>query len=149
MKTFEEAIMSSLSGDTQKNALDFAAFLKENDMATGENHSTILFRGDVLAYMYMDGKAEMPGPWTIWPSASGDVPDGFIFDEAMKQVAHAHVNICGDCGSGCAPGSRKSVYGKESDNVCGAVLAFTDPSEDALACVKKILEMIKFELDNR
>jgi len=149
MKTFEETIMSILNGDTRKNALDFTAFLEANDMTTGENHSTIIFGGDVLAYMHMDGKAEMPGPWTIWPSASGNVADGFIFDDTMKQIAHAHVNICGECGGKCAPGSRKSVYGKEFDNVCGAMLAFTDPSSDALACVKKILEMIKHEINNR
>jgi len=145
VKSFEETIVEVLDGDTQKNALDFAAFLKANGMTTGENHGTVMCEDKVIAYMHMDGKPEMPGPWTIWPDVNGTVPDGFEFDEAMKSVALNHVNFCGKCGSTCAPGSRKTIYGKEFDNVCGALLAFTDPTHDALVCVKRLLELIKFE----
>jgi len=145
-KTFEQIITEILTGDTQKNALDLAAFLKANDMETGENHGTIVYNGEVLAYMHMDGKPEMPGPWTIWPSVKGIVPEGFIFDDDMKEIAWKNVNICGKCGGDCAPGSSKNIYGKDFDNVCGALLAFTNPTADELACVKSILEMIKFAI---
>jgi len=141
--SFEETITKVLEGKTQENALDFVAFLKANNMATGENHSTVTYEGNVIAYMHMDGKDEMPGPWTVWPSVTGDVPDGFTLDDNMKAVAWANINICADCGSGCAPGSKKVVYGKEFDNVCGALLAFTNPNGDALLCLKKIMQLIK------
>jgi len=146
MKPFEEHICEILTGDTQKNALDFAVFLKANNMTTNESHGVVLYGGEEIVYMHMDGKADMPGPWTLWPSIKGTVPDGYTLDDATIAVAHANVNICADCGSGCAPGSTQVIYGKTFDNVCGAMLAFTDPRGEALECVKKILELIKYDV---
>jgi hypothetical protein len=142
-KTFEVTITETLKGDSQKNALDFAAFLKAHGMTTGGEHGEINLNGKAMAYIHMDGKAEAPGPWTIWPDGDfSSVPDGFEFDEKMKEIARANVNICGDCGCECAPGARKSIFGREFDNVCGgAVIAFNDPRPEAIACAKKLLEM--------
>ena len=148
---FEETITNVLKGSTQKNALDFAAFLKANEMTAeeGQDHGgTVTYKGNILAYMHMDGKAEMPGPWTIWPDVSGTVPEGFELDDEMKEIAWAHINICGSCGGDCAPGSRKSVYGKEFDNVCGALLAFTDPNPNDLECLKSLLQLIKHDVSS-
>jgi len=142
MTTFEEKIMSTLSGDTQKSALDFATFLKANGMATDENHGQVICNGKTLAYIHMDGNAEMPGPWTVWPDGDfSDVPQGYDFDEAMKEIAWAHVNVCGNCGQACAPGSDTILFGKGFEGVCGAVMAFTDPDEKALMCLEKLLLM--------
>ena len=146
MKSFEEHIAETLTGDAQKNALNFAAYLKSSGMTTGENHGTVVYDGGVLAYMHMDGKPEVPGPWTIWLSVTGTVPDGYTLDEATIAIAHANVNICGNCGGACAPGSTQTVYGKTFDNVCGAMLQFTDPTLEALEGVKKLLEMIKEDI---
>ena len=143
VKSFEESINITLKGETKRNALDFAAFLKANDLATGETHGTVVYKDNVFAYLHMDGKPEMPGPWTIWPDLDGTVPDGFTLDDSMKEIAWKHVNICADCGSGCAPGSSKTIYGKEFENVCGAILAFTDPDSQTLECVKKLMELRK------
>ena len=143
-QAFKGTILNTLTGETQQNALDFASFLDEKGMTADSGQ--ISCNGQVICYMHMDGKAEMPGPWTLWPSVTGTVPEGFALSEAMTKIVHEHVNICGDCGSKCAPGSRKMVYGKEFDNVCGALLAFTDPTPDVLACVKKLLELIKHDM---
>ena len=140
--TFEEFVTQALKGDTQKHALDFAAFLRARGMVVEKNHSQVTSNGKVMCYLHIGGEAEMPGPWTIWPN--GDfcgIPIGFVFDESMKEIAWAHVNICGSCGGQCAPGSHKTLFGKEFDNVCGAVMAFTDPNAAELECVKKLLEM--------
>jgi len=145
--TFEEKIVETLKGDTQKDALNFVAFLKANNLSTGDNHGTIVFNGDVLAWMHMDGKPDLPGPWTIWPDLIGTVPEGFIFEEAMKEVAWQNINICASCGGECAPGNKKSVFGKEFDNVCGAMLAFTDPDCESLECLKKLIEMRKYAMN--
>jgi hypothetical protein len=144
---FEDFIKKILKGNTQKNALDFAAFLKANDITTGENHSTLIYNGNVLAWMHMDGQQELPGPWTIWPDLTGTVPEGFIFDDAMKEIAWQNVNICAKCGGDCAPGSSKSIFGKDFMNVCGAILAFTDPGSITLECVKRLMEMRKHVVD--
>jgi len=146
--TFEETILKVLSGKAQENALDFAAFLKANNFATGENHGTVTHEGNVIAYIHMDGKDEIPGPWTVWPSVTGTVPEGFTLDERMKEVAWANVNVCGKCGGECAPGSTKTVYGKEFDNICGAILQFTNPDAESLQCVKTMLQLIKHDILN-
>ena len=141
-KTFEETVADVLKDDSQKNALDFAAFLKDNNMVAGGQHGGVSYKGNVVAYIHMDGKAEMPGPWTIWPNGDfSSEPEGFVFDGSMKEIAWANVNICSSCGSKCAPGSRKTLFGKEFDNVCGAVMAFNNPDANTLECVKKLLEM--------
>ena len=143
-KTFEETITDLLKGDTQKNALDFAAFLKANDMIPGGEHGQVTYKDKAVAYIHIDGEAEMPGPWTIWPEGDfSSVPAGFDFDESMIKIAWANVNVCGKCGGDCAPGSRKTIFGKDFDNICGAVLAFNNPDANTLVCVKKLLEMQK------
>ena len=148
IKSYEKAIINVLKGETQKNALSFASFLEKNNMSTGENHGTVLYQGEVFAYMHMDGKTELPGPWTIWPDMDGSVPDGFMFDNDLKKAAWANVNICADCGEKCAPGNRKTLYGKEFNNVCNAFFAFTDPNSEALCCLKKLMELRKHEFDS-
>jgi len=139
---FEAAILEVLTGDTRKNALDFAAFLRANDMAAGGEHGEVTCKGKTIAYIHMGGEPEMPGPWTIWPEGDfSHVPEGFAFDEAMKKTAWVNVNPCGNCGGGCAPGSRKTVFGKEFDKLCGSALAFHDPDADTMECVKQLLSM--------
>ena len=49
IQTFEDVIRNTLTGETQKNALDFAAFMTANGITTGENHGTVVFNGKVLA----------------------------------------------------------------------------------------------------
>ena len=141
VKTFEETIKNTLTGESQKNALEFAAFMASNNMATGENHGTLMHKGDILAWMHMDGKPDLPGPWTVWPDLTGTVPDGFDFDDDMKEIAWKNVNICASCGSDCAPGSNRNIFGKDFENVCAAILAFTDPDSETLKCLKKLIEM--------
>ena len=138
----EGGMRDLLRGDALKNALDFAAYLKANDMAHTGVHCEVSCQGKCVCFLYIDGKQRAPGPWTIWTageydSECGDVP----MDARMKEIAWANVNVCGDCGAGCSSGSRKTILGKEFDNVCGAVMAFNDPDAETLECVKKLLEM--------
>ncbi|MCL2812244.1 MAG: hypothetical protein FWD25_10220 [Clostridia bacterium] len=140
----EEKIKDVLTGEAQKNALDFAAYLKANEMVGGGPHGEVSYQGKCVCYVHMDGAAEKPGPWTIWPDGDysaehKDVP----MSECMKEIAWANVNICADCGAGCSPGNRKMIFGKEFDNVCSATMAFNNPDAETLECVKKLLEMKK------
>ena len=135
-------INDTLTGDTLINAQAFAAYLRANEMVAGGPHGEVSYQGKCVCYVHIDGSAQKPGPWIIWTEGDysrehADVP----MDARMKEIAWANVNFCGDCGAGCSPGSRKTVFGKEFDNVCGAVMAFNDPDAEALACVKKLLEM--------
>ena len=142
MNSFEEKIVNTLSGDTQKNALDFAAFLKANDMVVAENHSQVLYSGKTLAYLHMDGNAEMPGPWSVWPEGDFSItPHNYNLDEHIIKSAWKHINICDKCCQSCAPGSNKTLFGKEFEGVCGSVMVFTDPSGADLMCLQKLLLM--------
>ena len=142
-QTFEEMIKNTLTGETQKNALDLAAFMAVNGITTGENHGTIVYNGIVLAWMHMDGSPDLPGPWTVWPDLIGTVPEGFDFNDTMREIAWKNVNTCASCGSDCTPGSKKNIFGRDFDNVCGAILTFTDPDAETLKCLKRLLELIK------
>jgi len=134
---------ANLSGDTLKNALDFAVYLKENGMIAGGDHGEVSHQSKCVCYMHLDGAAEAPGPWTIW--TEGDY-SGEHEDERMKEIAWAHVNFCGSCGGDCKPGMRKIIFGREFNNVCHAVMAFRDPDAEALECIKKLLEMRKNDI---
>ena len=104
-------------------------------VAAGE-HGEVSLNGKTVCYLHIDGTENMPGPWTIW--TEGDYSD-FPLDENMKEIAWANVSICGKCGGDCAPGSRKTILGKDFDNVCYAVMAFNNPDAKTLECVKKLL----------
>ena len=136
----ENMINAVLSGDLQKNALDFAQYLRDNEMTVAG--AEISYNGKVVCYMHLDGNKDYPGPWTIWTegdysSEHKDIP----MDERMKEIAWANVNTCGSCGGDCSPGKRKMIFGKEFDKVCNADMAFYKPDAETLECVKKLLKM--------
>ena len=131
-----------------KNALDFAAYIRTNEMVAGGNHGEVCYKDKCICYMHLDGTEQEPGPWTIWTDGDygrerADVP----IDKHTKEIAWAHVNFCADCGGSCSPGKRKVIFGKEFDNVCSADMAFYVPDAEALECVKKLLDMRKHEID--
>jgi hypothetical protein len=138
----ENIINDALTGDAQKNALDFAEFLAANEMIAGGEHGEVSCKGKSVCYMHIDGAAEEPGPWTIWTEGdySGEIED-VPMDERIKKIAWANVNICASCGGDCSPGQRKMIFGKEFDNVCNAAMAFNNPDAATLECVKKLLIM--------
>jgi len=138
----ENTINATLTGDTLANALNFAAYLRENEMPVDENSSEVTYRGKVVCHMYVDGSAQYPGPWTIWTDGDySSEPDDFPIDDHTKQVAWANVNICGNCGGSCSPGKSATIFGREFDSVCNAVMAFNNPDAQALECAKKMIEM--------
>ena len=133
-----------LSGDTLKNALDFAAFLRANGLTVGENLGEVTYAGEGMCYMHIDGSEQVPGPWTIWIGGdfSGERADVPI-DEDMKRIAWEHVNFCADCGGDCSPGTTKVIFGREYDGVCSSDMMFTDPDAQALECAERLLLMKK------
>ena len=143
----EDIMNNVLSGDVLKNALDFAAFLKENELTV--NEAEISYQGKAVCYMHLDGGEDYPSPWTIWTEGDyscerKDIP----VSEPLKEIAWANVNICGSCGGICAPGTRKTIFGKDFDNVCNADMAFYKPDAEALECVKKLVEIRKNDILN-
>lgn len=131
----EEAIRNTLNGDALRNALSFIAFMKENGITCEPAEGIWVYEDGCV--LYMDGAANMPGPWTIWAEFGTD-DDGDSVDGRLKEVAWAHINPCGNCGCGNQPGSRKTVFGREFDHICTSTLVFHNPDAGTLESIKQL-----------
>lgn len=132
--TIEHVIRKTLTGDAQKNALDYVAFLAANGIKRLPFENGWCYAdGSVL---YFDGGAKIPGPWTIWAI---DVAV-FAVDDALKAFAWSYAN---NCGCGAQPGLRKTLFGREFDHICTATLMFTNPDAATLSSIKKLALMNK------
>jgi len=78
------------------------------------------------------------GDWQVW--VYGDCIGGhdLQIDEKTKEITWANITFCGSCGAECAPGRRKTVFGREFDNVCQSTLVYKNPNADMLDCLKKV-----------
>lgn len=133
--TIEHVIRNTLNGDAQKNALDYVAFLAANGIERLPFEDAWCYAdGSVL---YIDGGASIPGPWTIWADCPTADSNG-LADEDIKKFAWSYANTCGNCGCGAQPGLRKTLFGRDFDNICTATLMFTDPDTATLSSIKKL-----------
>ena len=134
----ERHMKRALTGDALKNALNFAEYLKANEMTHTGVHCEVNYRGECACYLLVERKN-----WTIWTEGAydrdcGDVP----MDECMKEIAWANVSCCVSCGNSC-PGNAKTIFGKEFTNTCNVAMMFRNPDAEALECVKKLVEIRK------
>jgi len=153
----ENYITEILAGDAQKNALEFAAYLRASEMQfergggywEGKLYWMIKYKEEYVCYILIGAEEKTdPGPWTIWSDDSGsNCFEDFPLDEQMKEVAWRNVDICGNCG-GCGNpgGSRKTIFGKEFNNVCITPMRFTNPGVEALEFIKKMVEIRKDDI---
>ena len=142
----KDEINEFLKGELLKNALDFMAFLKENEMIAGGHHGEVSYKNNSMCFIHIGSGAERPNPWTIYIEGDYNAIYGDTsIDERLKEIAWANVHFCGSCGGGC-PEKTVSLFGKEFNNVCNAELAFYKPDTEALECVKKLLVMRKREI---
>lgn len=156
-KRIEDVISDVLTDDAQKNALNFVAYLRANEIPfeESENYWEVKYKDECVCFLWVSGTDDIPGPWTIWsaqvPGSWATWADGehsseeFVdipMDERIREIAWANVNVCGNCG-GCdnVGGRRKMVLGKEFDNLCNSTMAFTNPDAEALECAKKIIDI--------
>ena len=159
-KRIEEVISETLEGNSQKNALDLASYLRANEIALEESESywEVEYKGKVLCFILINGSDQAPGPWTIWSDQEPGTwtswsDEGYIHehkdcsvDEHTKKVAWDNVNFCASCGGDCSPGRRKTILGKEFDNLCSSAMAFTNPDLEALDCIKKMISIRKSDI---
>lgn len=159
-KRIEEAVAELLDGDARKSALDFAAYLQANEILLGEseNYWEAKFRDKCVCFIWVDGSAQLPGPWTVWSdqepgtwiswsdedSAHGS--EDCSVDEPTKETAWKNANFCADCGGDCSPGKTKIILGKEFEHLCSSALAFTNPDTAALQCIKNMVDMRKSDI---
>lgn len=162
-RKIEDAISAVLTGDAQKNALDFVAYLRASEIPIQESDTywDIQYEGKSVCFLWIDGANQAPGPWTIWSDqepgtwihwqdeSGSNTHEKFYLGEHTRNVVWAHVNRCANCGSDCSPGKRKTVLGKSFDNLCGSALAFTNPDAEALYCAKEMVAMRKRDIQTK
>ena len=151
--TIENVIRELLTDDAQSNALDFVRYAAANQMTVeGEAPCwNINYKAKNVCVLFVSGDKNTPGPWTIWSEDSDyNELEGFPIDQQTKEAAWAHANFCShfksggtDCGCGNQPGTTKTIFGKQFDNLCTATLMFTNPNAQILQCIKNLVGLKK------
>ena len=150
----EEGMKKVLSGDTLKNALDYANFLEANGISLDN-----VWNGGYL-FKYKDECVCLIGVspfwdvsvWNIYGFGNNTMYDDFPVDESLKAFARAHVKPCavtigGDCGGDCKPGIRAEIFGKDFDGTCCHVTKFENPDADAVENIIKLTQVWKHCID--
>ena len=144
---FEDAAVNFLEGDRLKNALDFAAFLRENGInprwasgnawrATGKKSKPIC-RIDLGGLPHKHLRPLQVGDWQIneLEGLARKHFDEFIDCDEMKEFIWANIRLCNRCYS-CGP-RRWTYAGKEFTQCCG--MRIINPDAKGLEFAKKIV----------
>jgi hypothetical protein len=150
----ENSILEFLIGDTQKNALDFFVYLRENGMLfergkgywKSKLYWIIMYKDEYVCFILINGSEEKTEPWIVWSDDSGsNWFEDFPLDEHIKEAAWKNVDFCAKCGS-CNGGTRKTIFGKEFDKICRTTFKFINPNVSVLKCLKKMVEIRKIDI---
>ena len=156
-QNMEYVIKEALTGEIKKNALEFAAFIKENEISCVRDTTTDYWADKIYfvcnykdqSVCYISINEYEDNSWYITGDDSGDAwYENAILDERIKEVAWQNIDICKDYNSCRSCGnpekmSRKTIFGKAFDNVCPVTIKFTNPDAAAVECMKKVFEARK------
>ena len=154
--TIEDEINDKLSGEMQKNALSFAAYVQAIGLTLDGvwNGAYVYhYKGKCICLIGIPPFWDVIG-WNIYGFDYNTVYDDFPVDEDLKEFAYANVKPCavaigGECGCGIEPGIRANVFGKEFDGTCCHVTKFENPDADALEKITKLVQVWKHCIDNK
>ena len=143
----EAFIDEVLFDDAQRNALDFAAYLKANHLLAergkgyweNQLYWLIKYENEHVCFILIEG----PEMWTFWSDDSGtNCFSDFPLDEQIKEIAWRNIDFCANCGTcKCPGGMRKTLFGKPFDSVCITAMKVVNPDTEALKCIKKLVEI--------
>ena len=143
--TIEDQIKSGLSGDVQKNALDFTAFLRANDFTPEVNieHDgwTISSSGRVIVFLKVISDENVFAIVLNACNFTGD-PSDDVRDFTWERVVF--------CPTGCGASTicemsqkRVSIFGKDFENICIAPFEFFNLNADELQKAQKLVLMLQ------
>lgn len=150
----EDYICEKLSLDEQKVALDFVdysekekfIFVKDNGYWKDKIYYLIKYKNEGICFILIKDPEEPENHWTVW---SDDMDSKWLKeiseDEEIKELAWKHVNLCGNCGS-CSGGTRKVIFGKEFEKVCGCTFRIDNPNSEDLKFMKIMVQIRKKEI---
>ena len=145
-RAFEDQINALLSGDAQKNALEFAAFLRANrlslerlDDCDGWN---VYVKGINSAFVQIFGGRNNFNIVLHISTYDGESP----VDDELKEFTWTHVLLCPGCGAPtfCEESqNRRTIFGREYESTCQSPLVFLDPGAEDLVKIQKLLLVLK------
>ena len=140
----EKLTGEALTGDARKNALEFISYLKANEMSFERGigywedklYWLIKYKGEYVCFILISGAEDPGNPWTIWSDDSDcNCFEKFPLDEHIKEFAWKSIDFCENCGNGCNPGKRKTIFGKAFDNVCRTAIPRPAKISPVFACL--------------
>jgi len=149
-RTITEQINKKLKGDMQKNALDFIAFMKENDILPDKPDGNCYSCNDAFVCVlcvYPDGKKI---GWSIFIGSYDcalcrEENQAYPIDDELKAFAWSHVSTCGHfssggkhCGCGGQPGKSIKLFGREFHNICTSILCIRNAEGVELEKAKRL-----------
>ena len=150
-KSIEKIIAEELRGDDRQTAEQFAAFLREEGMEFVRDRGywrdkiyfLVQYRGDCICFIAVKDPEEPENRWTVWSdNLKEEYLSGEGMDEGMKRAAWKHVDECRRCGS-CGGGSRRTIFGRAFDAVCGCTFRFVNPGAEDLSFLKEMVKLRK------
>ena len=156
--TAEDGIKgSNLTETMQKAHIDFCRFLTDNGFSIEPekdgNGWQILYKNELIGHMNFS-REFMGHDAAIWIDTC-DFGGSDVADDALKETAWAHVRVCEhfssggtQCGCGRQPGFSKTIFGKNFENLCFALLGFMNPDAKLLEDIKKLMLLFKQNRSN-
>ena len=154
--TLEAHIAEHLSGELRNIALEFAAFLRSADTELvrgggyweGKPYWLAAYNGEFVCALLIGAEHpnQNPNTFTIWSDNCGTTwYENTNLDDNLKEAFWQSVDFCGSCGF-CSGGTRKIIFGREFDNVCGTTFRFDNPDRTAIKCAIKMVELRKNDI---
>jgi len=158
--TIEDRIRNKIKGDSLENALNFVAFLRENEIWLDYNASESGYGGwngavggivgNSIGYVTFNGDIGGVGPWTFWLN-SCDFEGSDSADDEFRNAIWSFASPCGKCNENwekCMGSGKKTILGKEFKNQCHSPLMFTNPNVKTLESIKKFLMYLRPEINS-
>jgi len=144
--TVQEAINDLLEGENKENALNLAAYLKENDMPPNiTNWGKVRYNNEYnIGRMTVENKDN----WCFEIFSSLHFQYGYEDDDAdFVKAVHDRVHICNaPCHDQCWRAKDVKVFGKEFKSVCSQHSGeFVNPNATEIGYIKKLIEYRKRE----
>lgn len=140
----EDVINSVLSGNTQQNALNFVAYLRENKMSpvwSAANAWKVTYKTFTVCFIRLHGTAYYhnlePGSWHVLPFI-GEY-DGNLLPDGQKKIVWANKKKCQKCGQCALP--LATIFGEKFVTACEGSVLFINPDAAAVDCAKKLIEL--------
>ena len=146
-KSLRDEINEQLTGDLQKDALEFLAYLESDELAldsVGEPICCMLIhpiQNQPYWNLYIGGY-----PSLIYKTERQDLP----IDDELKELVWSLVKVCThfktngkECGCGQQPGFNLTIFGKKFDSCCHCPIWFGNPDAETVVKIKKLIEAWK------